>query len=258
MYGFIYITTNHVNGKKYIGQKNYDKRGNWKKYLGSGVILAKAIQKYGKENFSKEVVEECESKEQLDEREKYWIAYYDAVNSDNFYNIASGGDGGNTLSGFTKEQMIIHSKKQSKAKKGIINQGKDNSMAKQVICLNNMKIFDTTVEAAKYANTKDYMIQQCCANKQVKTAGNDPITNERLQWEYYYKDKKYEFISFKKNWENIKTKVICEELNIVFDSIVDGANYIGKTPHTLWCHLHGYAKSCGKTNDGAKLHWKYV
>lgn len=71
MYGFIYITTNHVNGKKYIGQKNYDKRGNWKKYLGSGVILAKAIQKYGKENFSKEVVEECESKEQLDEREKY-------------------------------------------------------------------------------------------------------------------------------------------------------------------------------------------
>ena len=33
MYGFIYITTNHVNGKKYIGQKNYDKHNKWKDYL---------------------------------------------------------------------------------------------------------------------------------------------------------------------------------------------------------------------------------
>ena len=39
MYGFIYETTNNVNGMKYIGQKAYDKRGNWKTYLGSGVYL---------------------------------------------------------------------------------------------------------------------------------------------------------------------------------------------------------------------------
>ena len=31
MYGFIYITTNHVNGRQYIGQKKYDKSGKWKK-----------------------------------------------------------------------------------------------------------------------------------------------------------------------------------------------------------------------------------
>ena len=38
MYGFIYITTNHVNGRQYIGQKKYDKSGKWKKYLGSGIV----------------------------------------------------------------------------------------------------------------------------------------------------------------------------------------------------------------------------
>ena len=105
MYGFIYITTNHVNGRQYIGQKKYDKSGKWKKYLGSGIVLKRAIKKYGESNFSKEIIEECETKEALDDREKYWIDYYNAVDSDDFYNIAFGGDGGNTIAGYSEEQM---------------------------------------------------------------------------------------------------------------------------------------------------------
>lgn len=101
MYGFIYITTNHINGKQYIGQRKYDKKEKWKNYLGSGIILTRAIEKYGKENFSKKIIEECETKEQLNQKEKYWISYYNAVESDNFYNIASGGDGGRTCYGAT-------------------------------------------------------------------------------------------------------------------------------------------------------------
>ena len=258
-YGFIYLTTNKVNGMKYVGQKTYDKRGNWKTYLGSGVYLKRAISKYGKDNFSRQILEECESKEILDDREMYWIQYFDAVNSKNYYNIASGGDGGNTLLGFTEEQLREHSRKQSLSKKGIINQGEYNPMAKKVICLNNMKIFNTTVDAANYANTSDSMIQQCCSEKSMlKTAGNDPITNERLQWEYYVPNKIYDFVPYKKDMANITRKVFCKELNITFDSLKAGADYIGKTSHTLWCHLNGYAKSCGKSNNGEKLHWEYV
>ena len=133
MYGFIYITTNHINGKRYIGQKKYDKQGYWKEYLGSGIILAKAIEKYGRDNFSKEIIEECESKEKLNDREKYWISHYDAVNSDNFYNLALGGDGGNTLVGYTSEQLREHSKILSKSLKGVINQGENNPRSKKVI-----------------------------------------------------------------------------------------------------------------------------
>ena len=50
MYGFIYITTNNLDGKKYIGQKSYS-MPNWKRYLGSGIYLKRAIKKYGRENF---------------------------------------------------------------------------------------------------------------------------------------------------------------------------------------------------------------
>ena len=91
-YGFIYITTNNVNGKKYIGQKKY--YGNHEVYIGSGVALKNAINKYGKENFTREIIENCKSKEDLDSREKYWIKYYNATESEDFYNITSGGDGG--------------------------------------------------------------------------------------------------------------------------------------------------------------------
>lgn len=115
MYGFIYETTNDINGVKYIGQKIYDKKGNWKTYLGSGIYLRRAIDKYGKENFTRKILEECSSKEILDEREIYWIKYFDAVNSNNYYNIASGGDGGNTIQGFSTERLDklkkLHSEK---------------------------------------------------------------------------------------------------------------------------------------------------
>ena len=45
-YGFIYITTNMVNGMKYLGQKGFDRGGNWRTYLGSGKIFKKALEKF--------------------------------------------------------------------------------------------------------------------------------------------------------------------------------------------------------------------
>lgn len=91
MYGYIYVTTNIVNGKQYIGQhkaKEFDKR-----YKGSGKILQQAILKEGVENFTTTILEWCESKEELDNAEIKWIDYYSAVESDNFYNIYPGGNG---------------------------------------------------------------------------------------------------------------------------------------------------------------------
>ncbi len=86
----IYKTTNNINGKFYVGKDCKNK----KSYLGSGKILRQAIQKYGKENFKKEILEICSSLEELEIREKYWIAKLDAVNIG--YNITEGGTGGDT------------------------------------------------------------------------------------------------------------------------------------------------------------------
>jgi len=88
----IYKTVNLINKHYYIGK---DQQNN-PTYLGSGLILNKAIKKYGKENFIKEILEECDNPDILAEREKYWIAHYDAVNDPNSYNIHHGGRGGNT------------------------------------------------------------------------------------------------------------------------------------------------------------------
>lgn len=103
-YGFIYITTNNVNGKKYIGKRVYDSAGRWKDYFGSGLLLTRALNHYGKENFSRQIIDVAESSHELCEKERYWISYFDAVSSDKFYNIAPGGVGGNVRAGYSQEQ----------------------------------------------------------------------------------------------------------------------------------------------------------
>lgn len=87
----IYKTTNLINGKFYIGK---DKNNN-DSYLGSGLLLKKAIKKYGKENFKKEILEFCQDEEELNDKEKYWILNTNAINLG--YNILEGGTGGDTF-----------------------------------------------------------------------------------------------------------------------------------------------------------------
>lgn len=91
MYGYIYITTNLVNGKQYIGKhvsSQFDEN-----YKGSGILLWKAISKYGWDNFKTEILKECISLEDLNQSEVEEIANRDAVNSDQYYNLAGGGKG---------------------------------------------------------------------------------------------------------------------------------------------------------------------
>ena len=78
---------------KYIGQRKYDKNGYWKRYLGSGIYLKRAVKKYGRENFERKILCECETKEECDEMEKKYIAESDAVNNPMYYNISAGGQG---------------------------------------------------------------------------------------------------------------------------------------------------------------------
>lgn len=105
-YGFIYMTTNLIDGKKYIGMHT-DFTDD---YLGSGILLARAIKKHGKENFSREIIAYAETKEELGALEIYFIKINDAVNNDDFYNIHEGGYGGNTRAGWDEERWQEYSK----------------------------------------------------------------------------------------------------------------------------------------------------
>ena len=93
MFGYIYETTNLINGKKYIGKHKSSKFDN--KYYGSGVALNQDIEKYGKENFSIKIIEEISDDKDykyLSERECSWIEATNAVKSDKYYNNSYGGE----------------------------------------------------------------------------------------------------------------------------------------------------------------------
>jgi group I intron endonuclease len=89
---YIYKTTNIITGKIYIGKCG--RKRSSKNYLGSGKYLKRAIKKYGKENFKKEIIEDnIEDYEILNYREIFYISLYDAMNSEIGYNLTKGGDG---------------------------------------------------------------------------------------------------------------------------------------------------------------------
>lgn len=93
--GYIYKTTNLCTGHVYIGQKLGEFNP---KYRGSGVLILREIHKHGEENFKVEVICVLSTKKQLDQFEKFIIAKYrEVVGKYGMYNIAEGGEGGNTF-----------------------------------------------------------------------------------------------------------------------------------------------------------------
>lgn len=101
--GYIYKITNLVNNKIYIGQTRFDtkvrlhqhfyeaKKGNLQ------FPLYRAIRKYGEDNFQLDIIEEVEDNI-LNERERYWIKYYDSyIKNNKGYNCTYGGEGNITI-----------------------------------------------------------------------------------------------------------------------------------------------------------------
>lgn len=133
----IYKTTNLINGKIYIGQ---DSKNN-SMYLGSGLILFKAIKKYGLNNFKKEILEYCKTKNQLNEQEKYWIKKCNSTDHKIGYNIAKGGNGGDTITGLPIDEYLNYCKNMSIKLKKIYNSDlgiiRKNKISKSLISFYN-------------------------------------------------------------------------------------------------------------------------
>lgn len=100
-YGYIYISTDCEKCIGYVGKKElpyFDET-----YFGSGTRVKRAYNKRP-QSFLVRPIDWADSKEELNQKEQYWIAYLDAVNSDRWYNILAGGDGGR-LTGDSLERM---------------------------------------------------------------------------------------------------------------------------------------------------------
>lgn len=126
-HGFIYLIVNKVNNKFYIGKfQNYRYTNGVRKnirdysdYYGSGKLITKAVEKYGKENFDRYILEYTFNHEDAREKELYYQTKYNVDKNKNFYNISINSDGGNTLSGYTEEQMKEYKKNMSNKIKNI-------------------------------------------------------------------------------------------------------------------------------------------
>lgn len=111
---YIYKTTNKINGRIYVGLSKFAPHEN-PEYLGSGYILKKAIECYGRDNFIKIILEECSTQEYLLERERYWITTLKANDRNVGYNICEGGTWGDNWTNHpNKEAMREHFKKITK------------------------------------------------------------------------------------------------------------------------------------------------
>ena len=90
--GYIYKIWNEDNDKLYIGQTSVGIKTRWSQhlsnYMTNNAVLYRAMRKHGAGIFHIEQIEECEN-EKLNEREKYWIEYYDSYK--NGYNSTPGG-----------------------------------------------------------------------------------------------------------------------------------------------------------------------
>jgi group I intron endonuclease len=133
---FIYQWTNIINGKKYLGKHLGSVDDN---YVGSGKAFMQAVEKYGLENFVREIIEFTEPNI-LTEREQYYLDLYDCANSSMYYNISptsSGGNLGHDYSLSTKkaadtnrkngtyEKLSARMKENNPSKNGVWNKGKN-------------------------------------------------------------------------------------------------------------------------------------
>ncbi|GAA0706084.1 hypothetical protein GCM10008904_14370 [Paraclostridium ghonii] len=233
---YVYEITNLINGKKYIGKRsckcNIENDG----YMGSGVLLKKAFEKYGIENFRKNVLFICENEEYAYAKEWIEILKVRALKSwDDYYNISYGGKGsmtGRKHSEETKEKLAISLKNRyvsEKTRKKIsdIHRGKILSEETKLKIKNNHArpfLGKTLNEETKLKLSKS------------KTGVKNPMFGVRAP--------------------NSK-EVILINTCIKFRTLKEAREYIGlKNSSNIMLCCRGERKSAGKIN-GEPARWMY-
>lgn len=133
MYGIIYKITNIENGKIYIGKTIRDINVRFKQHLHNAfgnqirlkhLPLTNAIRKYGTKSFIIEKLDEAETEEELNIKEKDWIKKLNSLDKNIGYNVSEGGEGNVPYSSLLKGAKTRTGKKHSKEWKANISKGK--------------------------------------------------------------------------------------------------------------------------------------
>lgn len=243
MRGFIYCYTNKLTGMKYVGQtvKTLKERAgnNGKAYH---YKFGNAIREYGWENFIPEILEEISADNKIDlhiklnERETYWIDKLDTYL--NGYNITRGG---NASDGWTDEM-----------KKKLANTNRGH------------KVSESTRQKISNANTGRKNTDQQLANISIGVkAGIKKFKEERPAEYTEYRERIRSALlnrTFTDEWKQKlrdsakKRKILCVELNIVFNSLIDANKYFNKNAKN-----GGVVKRAAERSGTAYgYHWLFI
>ena len=276
--GYIYKINNSINDKVYIGQTVQKVLYRFKNHLWSSenrkdmkeYPLYRAIRKYGKENFSVEIIEEI-ADSSLNEREIYWIKYYNSF-VPNGYNCTLGGGGNQKYSESQKQKMLEYfltegernySKTQKQFNcsfeilynyinsKGYNSTGKTNSL--KCFCLHKdtkeLLEFISVLEASKQLNISDSTIYSSITNRILTAKG------------YFCSYSLEECYNKYNNYYLNHPKIICVETNQVFPSVRKASEWLinnnkttVKIPQQLDANIRRAIK---KEIKSYGYHWKY-
>ena len=243
---FIYITTNLINNKQYIGYHFGDVNDN---YLGSGSYILKAIKKYGRQNFQREILEICPDKETALKQEQYWIKQYNAVENENFYNFSAGGEKDAGWENFRRWAALHPEEAQKMYQRNIQRLKKWMTLHPDVVKQNTERMLKAA-ERWKQDNPE----------KVSEIMQRVNLAKEKWQKEHPEEHQKQVDEWRKAGSDANSKKVRCITTNETFNSISEAARAYAK----YGCHqtnishvLKGKRKSCGK-KDGQKLFWEFV
>lgn len=213
----IYKIENLINHKIYIGQSiEIEKR--WLKHLSAkdDFIIHKALRKYGKDAFSFQILEECDIME-LDEKENYWINFYNSI-IPNGYNMIPGGSNG---AGFAKGKKILQ------------------------YTLNGefVKEYSSANQASLETGIDHTSICACCRGESQRS-GN-------FQWKYYGSNKEIKPLNIRGDFSVLQIDKDTDTIINEFKSLAEASKQTGIAKSTLCKVCNGK----GKTAGGFK--WKY-
>ncbi len=201
---YVYKITNKLNGKIYIGkssEKNIKER--WKKHCSLSrrqSYIQRAIQKYGKDNFTFEIIEKIELENESYDYEKDWIKFYNSNNKENGYNLNEGGRGnitGKPISNETRNKMSISAKIRANTPEFKIQVSERNKLAigSKNPNYNNHKLAGSKNPKAKL--TKEIV-------KQILTDHASKLfTTKQLASKYNLSISGIEKIIYKQNWKHV-------------------------------------------------------
>ena len=219
----IYKIENLLNGKSYIGQSiEIEHRFAKHKCAKDDFYIHRAIRKYGVENFSFKILEEC-NLEELNEKEKYWIKYYNSLTPNGYNMIPGGSNGAGLVKGKEIEQFDLD---------GIY-----------------ITSYPSANQASQLTGISHGNICACC-RKERNYAGE-------FQWKYKDSDKKIK--TFKKITKVVKKENIIQQIDKKTNLVIKEYPTLSSAGKENKISIGNISECCqGKRNTAGGYRWKKI